>query len=67
MSEKIYVCSVCEKQATVKDGDPVPLCCGRKMEPPPYCTSAPNPEMARNYEGGEPCDDGTGAGGRKKR
>jgi hypothetical protein len=28
-------------------------------EPLPFCTSAPNPEMARNFAAEEPCDDGT--------
>jgi hypothetical protein len=30
------------------------------MVPLPFCTTAPNPEMARNYEADEPCDDGSG-------
>jgi len=59
MSEVTYYCSVCQKEKTVKEGDPVPLCCGREMEPLPFCTSAPNPEMARNYDADEPCDPGT--------
>jgi hypothetical protein len=29
------------------------------MEALPYCTTAPNPEMARNYDEDEPCDNGT--------
>jgi len=29
------------------------------MEPLPFCTKAQDPEMARNYEVDEPCDDGT--------
>jgi hypothetical protein len=29
------------------------------MEPLPFCTSVPNPEMARNYADDEPCADGT--------
>jgi hypothetical protein len=31
------------------------------MGPLPYCTEAPNPEMARNYDEDLPCDDGTQA------
>jgi len=67
MAEKTYVCTVCKKQETVKDGDPVPFCCGKTMEPLPFCTTAPHPEMARNYDEDEPCDDGTQAGRRKAR
>jgi hypothetical protein len=66
MAERIYYCTVCERQETVKDGDPIPFCCGRDMEPLPSCTLAPNPEMARNYNEDSPCDDGTQAGRRKK-
>jgi len=60
MSEANYYCSVCGKKASVKKGKAVPLCCHKEMEPLPYCTEAPNPEMARNYDPEEPCDDGTG-------
>ena len=60
MSEVTYYCSVCGKETSVKKGKPVPLCCKKDMGPLPYCTSAPNPEMARNEDAGEPCDDGTG-------
>jgi len=60
MSEVTYYCSVCQKETSVKKGRPVPLCCGKEMGPLPYCTSAPNAEMARNEDAGEPCDDGTG-------
>jgi len=61
MSDAVYSCKTCGKQAKVPLGKPVPFCCGQKMEPEPlpYCTSAPNPEMARNYSPDEPCDDGT--------
>ncbi len=59
MSDVTYSCSVCKKEAKAKEGDPVPICCGREMEPLPFCTTAPNPEMARNYDPEEPCDPGT--------
>lgn len=59
MSEATYFCSVCKKEARVKKGRPIPLCCGKEMEPLPFCTTAPHPEMARNYDADEPCDDGT--------
>ena len=59
MSEVVYTCSVCGKQAKVEKGKPVPLCCTKEMEPLPFCTVAPHPEMARNYDEDLPCDDGT--------
>jgi hypothetical protein len=59
MADIVYSCSVCGKQATVKKGQPVPLCCRKEMEPLPFCTAAPQSEMARNYDADEPCDDGT--------
>jgi len=59
MSSVVYACSVCGRKVTVGKDDPVPLCCHKEMEPLPFCTTAPNPEMARNYDEDEPCDDGT--------
>jgi hypothetical protein len=59
MDEVTYVCSVCHKQATVKKGDPIPMCCRREMEPLPFCTSVPQAEMVRDGAGDQPCDDGT--------
>ncbi len=32
-----------------------------EMEPLPFCTTQPHPEMARNYDEDLPCDDGTQA------
>jgi hypothetical protein len=61
MADIVYTCSVCGKQTPVKKGQPVPLCCKKEMDPLPFCTSAPNPEMARNNDADEPCDDGTQA------
>jgi hypothetical protein len=61
MSEVVYTCSVCGKAAKVKKGEPVPLCCKKEMEPLPFCTTAPNAEMARNDNEDLPCDDGTQA------
>jgi hypothetical protein len=29
------------------------------MDQLPFCTAAPHPEMARNYDEDLPCDDGT--------
>jgi len=58
MSEKQYQCRVCGKQTTIKEGQSVPFCCGKEMEPLPYCRVMPDPEQARNYDEDEPCDDG---------
>jgi hypothetical protein len=59
MSSVTYKCSVCGKEVVVDKNDPVPVCCNKEMGPLPYCTEAPNPEMARNYDEDLPCDDGT--------
>jgi hypothetical protein len=59
MSDIVYTCAVCGKEVAAEKGKPVPLCCKKEMERLPFCTTAPNPEMARNGDEGEPCDDGT--------
>ena len=59
MGEVRYICSSCGKQKSVKKGAAVPICCKREMDPLPFCTSAPSPEMSRNYDADEPCDPGT--------
>ena len=59
MSELIYKCRECNRQITIKKGQPVPFCCKKEMEPLPLCTKAQDSEMARNYDADEPCDDGT--------
>jgi hypothetical protein len=59
MAAVTYHCSVCNKEVTIVAGEPIPMCCGQEMEPLPFCTTAPNAEMARNYEADEPCDPGT--------
>ena len=59
MAAVTYHCTLCNKEATIEQGEPVPVCCGREMEPLPFCTTAPHAEMARNYEADEPCDPGT--------
>ena len=61
MAQMTYACSVCGKEVKVEKGKPTPLCCMKEMEPLPFCTTAPNPEMARNNDEGLPCDDGTQA------
>lgn len=60
MNETVtYTCSVCGADVKVPRGAAIPLCCNKQMEPLPYCTARPHPEMARNYDADEPCDDGT--------
>jgi hypothetical protein len=59
MSDIQYLCPVCHKQAAAKEGEPAPRCCGREMEPMPFCTAMPDPEQARNYKDDGPCNDGT--------
>lgn len=59
MSDKIFGCSRCRKQVPAAEDAAAPRCCGRPMEPLPFCTSVPNPEMSRNYDEDEPCADGT--------
>lgn len=60
--DKIYRCTHCQRTAEYKAGAAAPVCCDEKMraEPLPSCTSAPHPEMARNADDDEPCDDGRG-------
>jgi len=58
MSEMTYACSKCHKQVIVKEGGPVPVCCKKEMEPLPFCTRVPDPEIARADED-VPCQDGT--------
>jgi len=59
MSDVTYACSVCGKKVKTEKGKPIPLCCRKEMEPLPFCTTAPNAEMARSGDADEPCDDGT--------
>jgi len=61
MSEVVYTCSVCGKESKVEKGQPIPLCCKKEMDPLPFCTTAPNPEMARSSDEDLPCDVGTAA------
>jgi hypothetical protein len=59
MSKQIYVCRSCGKQVTAKKGKDAPSCCQKEMEPLPFCTTVPNPEMSRFDNPDEPCADGT--------
>lgn len=60
--QMIYRCAKCDKTAEYGEGEDAPVCCEEKMipEPLPQCTSAAHPEMARNSDEDEPCDDGRG-------
>jgi hypothetical protein len=64
MSETKYVykCFSCSSTKEYREGESAPICCdmAMKREPLPLCTSAPHPEMARNADSDEPCDDGRG-------
>ncbi len=62
--EVTYVCGLCDRKVTVKAGEPVPECCGKPMEPLPFCMTVPQWEMARPDKD-EPCDDATGQNRRK--
>jgi hypothetical protein len=61
-NEKIYRCALCNRTSEYQEGKDAPVCCNEKMipEPLPQCTSAAHPEMARNTDEDEPCNDGTG-------
>jgi hypothetical protein len=61
--EHVYRCFSCSAIKEYKEGEAVPICCDKPMvlEKLPQCTTAPNPEMARNSDPDEPCDDGRGA------
>jgi len=59
---KTYRCKECDKTIVIDERDDIPVCCSRKMEVElPQCTAV-HPEMARNTEDDEPCDDGRGQG-----
>ncbi len=60
--EIIYRCTLCNKTAEYTEGKKAPVCCGEEMiaEPLPHCTSTSHPEMARNSDEDEPCNDGRG-------
>ncbi len=59
MSGLVYECKACGRKVTAQDGDPVPTCCRKVMEPLPFCTTKPDPELARNAGEDEPCADGS--------
>ncbi len=59
--KKTYHCGECDKTLTVDEKDEIPVCCDKKMHALATCTAV-HPEMARNTESDEPCDDGRGQG-----
>lgn len=59
---KTYYCMECDKTIVIDDKDEIPVCCNQEMQIAlPGCTAV-HPEMARNTENDEPCDDGRGQG-----
>jgi DNA-directed RNA polymerase subunit RPC12/RpoP len=56
---KTYHCSECDRNIAIDQKDEIPVCCNRKMHALVACTAV-HPEMARNTEDDEPCDDGRG-------
>jgi hypothetical protein len=60
MDEQTYSCPICGKLLSAPKDAAAPVCCGKPMEPLPFCTKPPvNPEAARLTDADEPCDDGT--------
>lgn len=64
----IYRCSKCGRTEEIKNEDKMTLCCEKTMEKYPLeqCTTTDHPEMVRNYDAGEPCDDNRGKEGLEK-
>ncbi|TAL37128.1 MAG: hypothetical protein EPN93_06810 [Spirochaetes bacterium] len=58
----VYRCRNCDKTVEAVEGSEAPTCCEKQMvmEPLEQCTSAEHPEMARNADDNEPCDDNRG-------
>jgi hypothetical protein len=57
-----YRCSKCGKVEEKSGDEPSPVCCEKIMVKNPLdtCTIAEHPEMVRNADDNEPCDDGRG-------
>ena len=57
----MYACLKCGKKAEGTEID-IPECCGEKMKLDKLkpCTHAMNPEMVRNTDDDEPCDESRG-------
>ena len=61
-SKYVYRCTKCGKLKKYTDDEHVPVCCEKEMVKQllDQCTIADHPEMVRNSDTGEPCDDGRG-------
>lgn len=57
-----YRCGNCGKTEEISGDKPAPKCCEKIMvrDPLEQCTVAEHPEMVRNADENEPCDDGRG-------
>lgn len=57
-----YRCGNCGRTEEIPADKPAPECCGEIMKKFPLdkCTTADHPEMVRNSDDSEPCDDGRG-------
>ncbi len=57
-----YKCSTCGKTADELENKQAPVCCEKIMikDPLSQCTIPDHPEMVRNTDDSEPCDDGRG-------
>jgi DNA-directed RNA polymerase subunit RPC12/RpoP len=58
----IYRCTSCGSSEEITEGKTAPSCCKKIMvkDPLDKCTIAEHPEMVRNNDDSEPCDDGRG-------
>ncbi len=56
------ICNKCGRTYEVSAGESLPDCCGEIMaiEPLPPCTVADHPEMTRNSDDSNACDDSRG-------
>ena len=61
-SKYIFRCSSCDSKVEILEGEPIPTCCKKIMikDPLDQCTTTEHPEMVRNYDDNDPCDDGRG-------
>ena len=58
----VYRCGKCGRTEELERDKPEPVCCDKIMvkDPLDQCTVPDHPEMVRNTDEGEPCDDGRG-------
>lgn len=58
----VYRCFSCSAIKEYSEGETIPICCDKPMvlETLPQCTTTAHPEMARNSDADDPCDDGRG-------